>query len=71
MEKQIGERWMIIVHETREKKKIKDWEEKLMVAKRRIKHQHSDSGLNKDGNKVKKISYKGSMYTYGNVIRDK
>ena len=56
MEQQISERWMIIVHETREKKKIKDREEKLMVAKRRINYQHSDSGLNKDGNKVKKIS---------------
>ena len=51
--------------------KKNDQEEKSMVAKRSMKHQHSDSGLNKDGNKVKKIIYKGSMYTYGNVIRDK
>ena len=61
MEQRIGERWNIILHETREKKKIKDREEKLMVTKRRINYQHSDSGLNKDGNKVKKISYKGNM----------
>ena len=44
---------------------------KINGGEAKINYQQSDSGLNKDGNKVKKIRYKGSIYTYGNVIRDK
>ena len=52
---------MIIIAIRNEKKK--DQEENSMVAKRSMKHQHCDSGLNKDGNKVKKISY-NTKYVY-------